>query len=173
MPKWGEKTLRGIRTVEDLEVRCTVDEITGCWVYRGCDTVWLPEHGNMSLYAACLKLTGRELGPKQIAIRTCSTFGCGCPDHVIAGTPKKRGSIARKLGTQKNNLARTRALKAASESRRKINNEEHLEIIHSTDSLEILAKRYDVSRSTISRHRTGEVALDRPTIGASVFNWRP
>jgi len=42
----------GVRTLEDLRIRCVIDTETGCWLWRGAFTIssgrrWLRRFGRM------------------------------------------------------------------------------------------------------------------------------
>lgn len=100
------KRADGVRTLEDLRLRCWVDPQTGCWLWRYavCSSgggrgqprsrVWMPDApGNgkamaMTAARAAWLLSGRTLPPGGVVWRTrprCDAL-CICPHHGSGGT---------------------------------------------------------------------------------------
>lgn len=96
----------GVRTVEDIRLRCYVDRCTGCWLWRGAmsisttrkikpvSRVWLPDgikgDGKPCITTASKAawiLSGRPLRDGQAVWRDhCGRFDCVNPEHGKAGT---------------------------------------------------------------------------------------
>ena len=94
----------GVRTLEDLRIRCVIDSETGCWLWRGAFTrssdrrgqptsrVWLPDAPDgmaktgTATRAAWL-LSGRELEAGHVVWRSrCTNSACINPGHGASGT---------------------------------------------------------------------------------------
>ena len=93
----------GVRTLEDLRIRCVIDAETGCWLWRGAFTissdrrgqptsrVWLPDappgaKTGTATRAAWL-LSGRPLAAGHVVWRSvCTDSACINPAHGAAGT---------------------------------------------------------------------------------------
>ncbi|MBI5259801.1 MAG: hypothetical protein HY855_25095 [Burkholderiales bacterium] len=88
------KRLAGIHSVDDIKDRCTVDDITGCWVWRGArdakdrPSMWLPAlRRTTSLgLAICVLSTGFMPDPGVYWHCVCETRDCANPAHRRAGT---------------------------------------------------------------------------------------
>lgn len=100
----------GVRTLEDIRLRCVIDDIRGCWIWgaavdNGSPRVWLPDAagplraGTTTTAArAAWVLSGRPLQPNHLVIRTCTEGRCCRPDHGIAGTRVQLGQVLHTSG---------------------------------------------------------------------------
>lgn len=101
-----------LRTLEDMRQRCVIDDITGCWVWRGTFRGDLPtarlslhvdhrEAGrNMSAMRAARILFGKETAPGQNVYHAyCSNKSCINPEHTAAGSARKRNLAAAARGS--------------------------------------------------------------------------
>ena len=97
--------LGGIRNLDDLRLRCVVDEDTGCWHWRlsKCDGVpkvhvthpALPRPGHImrGRRAALLLARGRDLPAGHVAYArlTCQSADCVNPSHCQSGDRHAHG----------------------------------------------------------------------------------
>lgn len=103
----------GVRTLGDIRQRCTIDDITGCWIWRyaydnhGTTTrVWLPDGagsvvgpgGTTTAARAAWLLSGKPLPTGHIVMRACRDIRCCNPAHGRAGTRVDLGSLLRASG---------------------------------------------------------------------------
>lgn len=118
MSKPTSKPAGGVRTLEDLRLRCVIDEETGCWLWQqavatagGGTTpiVHLPDNvlpgvGRRSTIPAARAawlLSGRKLQPGHVVWRQLCTGGrCINPAHCRAGT--KSDGLAAVAATGRN-----------------------------------------------------------------------
>jgi len=89
--------MNGVRTIEDLRLRCVVDEITGCWLWRGAFTqgvgaVWLPELGKTRTIRSAAQVSDvphvvdKLQGAGVRALPPCIEFGkCGVQARAQPG----------------------------------------------------------------------------------------
>lgn len=85
--------LPGLRTLEDLRARCTIDPVTGCWAWTGRH--WQGGHpalplaggnGSVSLQIAlAVILTGQRLPEGRAYLPTCGNVRCLNPAHRREG----------------------------------------------------------------------------------------
>lgn len=100
----------GVRTLEDLRIRCVIDAETGCWLWRGAMSrgergqpttrVWLPPQPGtaartMTAPRAAWLLAGKQLQPGHVVWRKhCTRGDCINPHHGAAGTrPQMHAAI--------------------------------------------------------------------------------
>lgn len=94
--------LGGIRTVEDLRLRCYVDECTGCWHWRlamddGFALVHFvaPDTGERKKTrgrrAALWLANGHDIGPGRVAAAHCESSDCVNPAHAKSMTNQQLG----------------------------------------------------------------------------------
>jgi hypothetical protein len=99
--------LFGILTIEDLRQRCAIDEITGCWVWKGgangrknnrAPSIWLPaiQKTTSAGAAICFLTTGRMPNPGEVWHYTCQTGSMCCnPKHRHAGDHSSRNLMTK------------------------------------------------------------------------------
>lgn len=168
--------MTGIRTIEDLRDRCWVDDITGCWHWKGAVTqdghpvMWLPQLDKTTTagVAICILKTGSPPKKGVFWRCICDTHGCANPDHRRPGSRS-----AQMLGAKitRSPLTRARMSKANCGPRHKLTDEQQEELRASTESLRVLAARYGIAQSTASRIKrdVGQQRTGAP--GSSVFNF--
>ena len=155
--------LGGIRTVEDIRLRCYVDPNSGCWRWRlhfsrgrSC-CVWFlegVEHKGTASRAAWM-LSGRRLEPGWVVSRyrsLCDSDDCCNPEHHRAG-PK--GKVLPKLTAEQRTRHRI-GVTLESRRRSKLNMQAVLEIRHSDAPCHAEAAKWGVGPTTISQIRRGE-----------------
>lgn len=123
--------LGGIRTVEDVRLRCVVDDCTGCWRMRRSDGTWArPDHnlhagpGKKSLAARVtyeLAYPGR-LKPGWVVWRHCDSEWCLNPLHLRSGTKAQWGQHVIRRGIYKT-PAKVACGRAAGRARRLLSDE--------------------------------------------------
>src|SRR5205809_56761 len=101
------KHFSGITTVEDLRLRCIVDEITGCWLWKGATShdkrgkpmqrLWVfdaaaDKFRTMSGPMAVLELSNRRGAGVKLGWRTCACETCMNPAHIVGGTRAQWGA---------------------------------------------------------------------------------
>lgn len=155
--------LGGIRTLNDIKLRCYVPSANGCWhwrmrIYRGRSCcVWLlggTEYKSTASRAAWI-LSGRPMEPGWVVTRNrdvCDSVDCCRPEHHLAGprtavfqghTPEQR--TRHRIGTTIE--ARRRA---------KLNMEAAKQIRLSDAPCRVEAEKWGVAVTTISQIRRGE-----------------
>jgi DNA-binding XRE family transcriptional regulator len=113
---------KGCRTLEDIRLRCRVDEVSGCWLWSLCfDDNKTPKVGipagvlgereaTMSAAKASWLLSGRKLAEGHVVWRSvCGDSRCVNPQHCTA---LPRAEMRRKCGEsnrEKGNVKRTAA----------------------------------------------------------------
>lgn len=118
----------GVRTLEDIRIRCVIDDLTGCWHWAGAmsvsktrrikpvSRVWLPEGlGNgrpaiVTASKAAWVLSGRPLPDGWVVWRSkCSSFDCVNPLHARAGRRVEMGADLAASGRMKGSPDRVAA----------------------------------------------------------------
>lgn len=87
----------GVRTLEDIRIRCVIDGETGCWIWRGAFSVKRCGHATPRVWMSNEKrsevagraawlLSGRKIKPGQVVWRSvCTNTRCINPEHGKAG----------------------------------------------------------------------------------------
>lgn len=178
--------LGGIRTVEDLRIRCHVDEDTGCWIWRygksqGAPRVHLAINGiNTAMrgrQAAMVLLRGGPLPAGQWAFprMCCSHTDCVNPAHTRTGSRKQWGEWCKATGKLKTPSRSLGAFKSWGKRKRRFTADDITYIRSSDESVAALAKHYGCWPNTIHQVRQyityRNERIEKP--GASVFSWRP
>ena len=166
--------MSGISSIEDIRGRCFVDDITGCWLWRGAmsggkhPSLWLAplaRHTTMGQAIAFFK-TGELPEKGVIWYCQCATKGCANPDHRRAGG---RSHQMRNADLVRSPMTRARmALGKRAGSR--LTDEAAAEIRLSVEPLRVLAERFAISISHASQIRRGEQRRAIAARGASIFN---
>ena len=159
--------LNGIRSLEDIRLRCFVDPQTGCWRWRlhfsrgrSC-CVWFIDgvsHKGTAARAAWM-LSGRRVEPGWVVSRyrsLCESEDCCNPEHHRAG-PKSK--VLPKL-TAEQRVAHRVGVTRESRRRSKLSMEAALQIRQSDASVTDEAAKWGVAASTISQIRRGETWRD-------------
>lgn len=168
--------MTGIRTIEDLRQRCWVDDITGCWHWKGAVTqdghpvMWMPQLDKTTTagVAICVLKTGSTPKKGVFWRCICDTRGCANPDHRRPGS-RSAQMLAAKI--TRSPLTRARMSIGKCGRRPRLTDEQQAEIRDSSDSLRVLAERYGISQSTASRIRQGIRRQLLAAPGSSVFNF--
>ncbi len=101
----------GVRSLRCIKNRCHVDDITGCWLWRGAMTQGrIPEthiqegvfgikRKSMSVPRAAWLLSGNTVQPGHSVYRAvCHNNRCCNPAHLASGSPKDRALSASSHG---------------------------------------------------------------------------
>lgn len=178
-PKKGQR-LGGIYELEDLRIRCRIDAECGCWRWglrlndSGAAEASVMVDGkkrDITGRRASLILSGPAPKPGQEAIprAICQHMDCVNPGHSRWGSRRERQVALAARGRWSKPLDYARLVET-SRARRKLDDDQRLEIASSTERLSVLAQRYGVSESLVSGIRRGVSRRGAPT---SVFGWRP
>lgn len=164
--------MSGIRTMADLLDRCVVDELTGCWRYRGSKSA----HGEPKIWSAAigqsvtvgtliaLFTTGERPEPGVVWRRMCETSCCANPAHR---KKSDRHTASRASSAEKSPLHRAR-ISATKRAQSKHCNEAIAAAIRaSTETLRVLSERYGMSIESCSDIRRLE---QWKPVGVSVFS---
>lgn len=110
MPRAKGSDGGGVRTVDDLRMRCVVDEDTHCWLWRGATRVasnrctetrvWVPSLARVLPVprAAWIVAGKRELQKGETVWRRCSEDQCCNPAHLMAGDKAAWGAFVASKG---------------------------------------------------------------------------
>ena len=172
----------GVRKLEDLRLRCRVDQDTGCWHFGGKEhrrqagkvdpRVWLADRRSaVTVAKAGWLLAGKPLKLGEIVWPRCRTHCCGNPSHLMAGTKAQWGAWAQAQG-----YMRGRPERAAINRRIKLETgqcaltmELAAWIRESTQTGREIAQVLGVSEQVVSRARLGKTYAAAPV--ASIFGW--
>lgn len=175
---------QGVRTLEQLKLRCRVQEDTGCWVWalaytssRGGDVpvVYMPKYGKTMSAMRAAVLLSRGVEPSAIAGRRawarCQTPGCVNPAHLSCGTHLQFNQFIVTTGRRKDlpqrRIANAKIMRARSEL-----TEADVQAIRAAQgTLDQIAAQFGnrVSRTQIHRIRQGK-SWQPMVPGASVFD---
>lgn len=159
--------LGGIRTLEDIRLRCYVDERTGCWHWRmhfsrgrSCCawTVAGIVHKGTATRAAW-ELSGRNVEPGWVVARrraVCDSPDCCNPEHLRAG-PKSK--VQPKL-TPEQRTAHRIGVTRVSRARSKLGMAAALQIRLSDATCHVEAAKWGIAPTTVSAIRRGEIWRD-------------
>lgn len=170
--------LGGIRTIDDIKQRCRIDEETGCWHYGKATRSHHAPGVRLAALGHEMVSLGVAIGFLRTGARpakgvhwhvTCSTKQCANPDHRKPGTKK---SQMRHAAYKPDPLTLAR-IASAKRARSHLTEDDVASIRASSDTLMVLAARYGVSASHISRIRLGQSWRKTAAPAASVFSWRP
>lgn len=177
----------GIRSLEDLQLRCYVNPDTGCWHWRNAFRVttggkrvpatYLPAlKGTVSAMRAAVLLSRGfdSLKPEHCVWADCLRRDCCNPSHMRIGS---RGQMAAHM--IKHGAGRTKASYIAgsikiARGRSRFTLKQIEEMRASGMKAKELADRYGMSISHACRILNGEQWKVAPVMpGNSVFSWRP
>lgn len=180
--------MSGNRTLEDIRQRCVIDEITGCWEWRGTyrgkkPTARLSLHvehreagRNMTAMRAARILAGKVTAPGQNVYHAyCSNLNCVNPDHTAAGSAGKRNRAAAARGAHSDSarlvqLAKFRQqIMLPADLVRSVADAIHVEGLTCKQAAEKFGVRFEMAKII----RRGQHAHQRAKVlrGASVFNF--
>jgi len=173
--------LGGIRSVEDLRLRCRIDSDTGCWhwslsITQGSPKVHFVLDG-MRMAArgrrAAVLLSGRPIPKDHIAFaaKHCKSDDCVNPEHAVCSNVANHRTRLKILGLCKSPAKTAAALRTARTKLSKLSLEKAREIRASDETYVALGKRYGVAPSCIGSVKRGE-AWKETMSAASVFTWR-
>ena len=175
--------LCAIRDIESLRLRCVINEMTGCWRYRGCTEgkqaklqIVLPDGTRRVMrgrQAAWVLKHGRPIPPGTVTMPRprCGGDCCVNPDHVAVGPRKKAIQVAAQRGAFDTPEFRL-ALHKTQQGKRKISLAGETALRLSKEPLAEAAARLGISYSYARDIRAGVVKGGLHRV-ASVFDWRP
>ena len=155
--------MSGIRTLDDLKARCVVDDITGCWHWKGGTSRGLPSMRFPAL--GCTVGPGpvlRELLPSKKRLgprlwRCCESRDCCAPDHWKGKAPSVPCTSSRRAAIAKGMRAKSMLTETAVQ-----------EIRSAEGTLMEIAAQYGCSGGHVSKIKLGRVRT-AAIGGASVF----
>jgi len=101
--------LRGVRSVEDVRLRCHCADVTGCWNWRGAYTqsresgkvaapcTWFPQEERIVTTMRAVWVLTRGAAP-PLVWRECMNTECVNPKHLLGGTRAQWGAWQKKIG---------------------------------------------------------------------------
>lgn len=176
--------LGGIRTIEDLKLRCVVDEITGCWRWTLARTDGAPKvhfvapdgsgrRCDKGPRAALFLSRGTPVKAGHVAWANCGEADCVNPQHARSGTKTEWGAWLSRSGKVKNLASKCAGSRKAWDKRgRKITPEILAYIVRSDKSDAKLSAELGISGFAIWSARTRRSHVETMQ-GSSVFAWRP
>ena len=153
--------MTGIRTIEDLKDRCTVDEDTGCWEWAGALTatnrpsMWIPAIGRVGSVGTLLSMikTGSRPPKGKCWVPTCLNTLCVSEAHRKLGTFSELQKVTRPKLTALHKARIAQGRRKAS----KVTSPEAAEDIRtSEETLAVLSLRHGMSPSMVSKIRRQE-----------------
>lgn len=164
--------MSGIRSIEDIRVRCEVNELTDCWRLRGnhrsTPVVWFPpldKTTSIGVVVAFLK-TGKAPGAGEVWHSSCGNSACANPDHRVKGNRSSQ-MLAAKIKRPPSVRARM------SQAKLRISDEDIKNIRECGLTLEQICERWPISIGYASAVRAGRYRMSKNAPNASVFDWRP
>ena len=174
--------------LQRIKGRCTVDEITGCWIWKGAtsqsnggatrqprmhseDYTLDPtgktktvQTGNRAAWHA---KTGKPIpkGHRVFKSAECNDELCVNPDHLQCGTMKEWGQSVADKGIWKGIAVRINANRLIGRKQAALTPEQVRAIHASGDTGLALADRFEVSPQLVSRVRNQRMAYVRQAIG--------
>lgn len=166
--------------LDTIKNRCHIDEITGCWTWRGATTAsnggltqtpraWGVDYtrepagtlktvqtGNRAAWHA---FTGLPIpkGHRVYKNRLCTNGLCVNPEHLACGTDSQWGDVVAKKGIWKNSSRRIKANRATGRKSAHVTPETLAIIQYSEKTGLALAVELGIGASVISRARRGEM----------------
>lgn len=172
--------LGGVRTLEDLRIRCRMDEC-GCWIWgmgtsHGRPSVMLKIDGKHRSVvgrraAYLLAGKGRALTSRDVVRQSdkCGSLLCVNPAHGVVGTHSDAWVAAHKRGGWKRKAEAQAAGQRIKAKMAKLDDAKAAEIRASDETQAVLAARYGVSASAISLVQRGLTWVPTSTVN-SVFS---
>lgn len=163
-----------------LRQRCYVDDVTGCWNWRGVGqraypVVWVANGAGggktMSARIAAWLAAGHAPAPQgKRYVPMCRNVACINPKHTATRTwgefmaeQAARGTC----GTVDNHRARA----SNARRRRKVSDAAAHVLATSREPIKVLAERFGVYPSTVSKYRAGVLRRREVMPQASAFAW--
>lgn len=163
-----------MKTIEDIKARCVIDEITGCWHWKGAIApdgqarVWAFDFtkGRMAALtgkrAAWYAANRRPIPDGYRVYGTCSCPACVNPAHTDCGTTAEWGEHLSKSGIYKNKAQRRVIARKTGAQRSVLTAQTYHEVITSTRTGRDEARRLGVSEQTVSKARSGALKCFLP-----------
>jgi hypothetical protein len=153
--------MAGIRSIEDIRLRCVINDETGCWLWpgsmnnSGTPITWFPPlQAAVTIgIAICFFKTGHRPERGTMWLPKCGNQLCANPAHRFVGNASVRTSGKR---TPLHNAK----IALSNRKNARLTEEIAAEIRASEEAGCRVAKRYGISASHVSRIRRGQ-------------NWRP
>ncbi len=177
------RRLDGIVTLEDLRLRCFVDEVTGCWHLRGANgermqpgkrhVVWshsLQQRLTSTQAGWLLSHPGREIKPGRLVHRTCESYDCCAPAHLRCVTKAQFGKWQIATGQLKT-PAKAAAGRAARCPHQKLTAELKQWLVESQQSGREVAHALGITPSRASKLRRVHMQQQAVRPVASVFDF--
>jgi hypothetical protein len=170
----------GIRTLQELEDRCEIDDFTGCWHFldfRGKRFTGKKVHiwdafnqtaVSVVSYAWRLANPGKEIPSGMVAYRTCSCFDCANPEHIRIGNKAENGAAIRANGSGRTIVKINTAIKNG-RKRSKLSQADRDAICTNGKSNKENAKKYGISLSYACAIRASVATKSSPF--AQLFNF--
>jgi hypothetical protein len=167
-----------MRTLEDVQGRCRIDEFSGCWVWtgavdRGQPKIYAPDWTNRS--GELTTQTGQRamwhiVNQRAIprcwrAYSTCRTVCCLNPDHLKVGSHAEWGRDSSRSGELKGDIRVKVRNRRTGRTRSALTPETYAEVLMSSEKGVEIAKRLAISESTVSKARTGAIVCFQPIGG--------
>ena len=128
MPHAHGTHIGGVRTLEELRLRCVCRPGSDCWEFRDArgrkhkpgivQRIWVHGIGSMTVTAAAWRLADRASVGLQIG-RACESSDCVNPDHLAPMTRREISERAHRLGKY-HTPARKAALRRAQSMKTKV-----------------------------------------------------
>jgi len=181
------KDCGGINSLDRLKLRCRIDPITDCWLWSmavyetsGLPIVharypWSPNKKTKTTgrRAAYQLATKKKLPSGWFVWSTCGNPTCCNPDHCEAGDACEYGQAMKRFGWHKGSAAHIAANRKIMASKRLLTDDQADEIRRSDLSIEKLAGKFGVGKTTIADIRRGNRYKQTGVANSSVFAWRP
>lgn len=164
MPHQHGAHIGGVRTIEDIRLRCHCDrEEGGCWHLRTghgkplprgkTHRVWVHGKGSMSAPRAVWEIAhGKAVPSHHRAYRTCDSHDCVNPDHIKAGPHEWYGAAVSKRGVFKSST-QARNARIAGEKRAKLTPELRQWAVESPQTGPQVAHALGVGKTIVYRVR--------------------
>jgi hypothetical protein len=175
------QNLGGVRTLQDIYIRCHVNDETGCWEWRlSCNAGKYPK---VTIYdpikpftttgvRASLLLAGHKIGEGQTGYHyKCTNHKCVNPGHLKVGTHAEKWAHIKAQGWMKGDPLR-KAINAQIKRNASFMTPHVKDIRASDESAEVWAARIGCCEATI-RHIRAYRTHKYEVPNASVFSCRP
>lgn len=171
MPHAHGTYLGSIRSIADVRLRCVAADDGECWHLRTAhgkpqakggrvQRIWVHGRGSVSVTRAVWELAhGRPMPRGRRGVRMCRTYDCANPAHIRALTHSDAQRVI--IGSAATMSPRRKLqLMLVQRSRRKLTADQLHEIRHSEVSAAALARRWQISPTTINAVRNGVTYRD-------------
>lgn len=167
-----------MRTIDQVRGACRIDDITGCWVWTGATDkgqpkIYAPDWTNRD--GALTTQTGQRavwhmLNQHAIPTRwrvysTCRTARCLNPEHLKVGSQKQWGRDSAAWGALRGDIRVQVRNRRTGQARSDLTPETYAEVLTSKEKGVEIARRLDVSESTVSKARRGTIVCFQPIGG--------